>query len=96
MHLFNMKIIEAFVTLLTLVLLMLLHMSSQFPLLNEYLTARPMSILMILRISFLLVRAECVRQRNEGAIKLGIISLSLSPLSSRRLLKTIEGDVIGF
>ena len=37
----------------------------------------------------LLVRAECVRQRNEVAIKLSIISLSLSPLSSssRRLLK---------
>ena len=48
-----------------------------------------------------LVRAECVRQRNEVAIKLGIISLSsllLSPplSSSRRLLKTIEGGVVGF
>ena len=39
-----------------------------------------------------LVRAECVRQRNKVAIKLGIISLSSSLLSlSRRLLKTIEG-----
>ena len=46
-----------------------------------------------------LVRAECVRQRNEVAIKLGIISLSSSSLSlssSRRLLKTIEGGVVGF
>ena len=43
----------------------------------------------------ILVRAECVRQRNEVAIKLGIIFLSLS-LSSRRLLKTIEGGVVGF
>ena len=42
----------------------------------------------------ILVRAECVRQRNEVAIKLGIISLSL--FLSRRLLKTIEGGVIGF
>ena len=42
----------------------------------------------------LLVRAECVRQRNEVAIKLGIISISLS--LSRRLLKTIEGGVVGF
>ena len=41
----------------------------------------------------ILVRAECVRQRNEVAIKLGIIFLSLS---SRRLLKTVEGDVVGF
>ena len=37
----------------------------------------------------MLVRAECVRQRNEVAIKLGIIFLSFF-LSSRRLLKTIE------
>ena len=44
-----------------------------------------------------LVRAECVRQRNEVAIKLCIISLSLlSPPLSRRLLKTIEGGVVGF
>ena len=39
-----------------------------------------------------LVQAECVRQRNEVAIELGIIS----PLSSRRLLKTIEGGIVGF
>ena len=42
-----------------------------------------------------MVQVECVRQRNEVAIILGIISLSLSPLS-RRLLKTIEGGVVGF
>ena len=34
-----------------------------------------------------------MRQRNEVAIKLGIIS---PPLPSRRLLKTIEGGVVGF
>ena len=43
-----------------------------------------------------LVRAECVRQRNEVAIKLGIISLcSLSPLS-RRLLNLQERLIVGF
>ena len=42
----------------------------------------------------ILVPAECVRQRNEVAIKLGIIFLSFF-LSSRRLLKTIEGGVEG-
>ena len=46
------------------------------------------------RTSAVLVRAECVRQRNEVAIKLGIIFLSL--FLSRRLLKTIEGGVVGF
>ena len=37
-----------------------------------------------------------MRQRNEVAIKLGIISLSPPPPFSRRLLKTIEGGVVGF
>ena len=41
-----------------------------------------------------LVRAECVRQRNEVAIKLGIIFLSLS--LSRHLLNLQERVVIGF
>ena len=44
----------------------------------------------------ILVRAECVRQRNEVAIILGIISLSLLLSLSRRLLKTIEGGIVGF
>ena len=39
-----------------------------------------------------LVRAECMRQRNEVAIKLGIISLS----SSRRLLNLQERLIVGF
>ena len=38
-----------------------------------------------------LVRAECMRQRNEVAIKLGIISLS-----SRRLLNLQERLIVGF
>jgi hypothetical protein len=42
-----------------------------------------------------LVRAECVRQRNEVAIKLGIISLSLLSLS-RHLLNLQERVVVGF
>jgi hypothetical protein len=44
-----------------------------------------------------LVRAECVRQRNEVAIKLGIISplSSLSPLS-RHLLNLQERVVVEF
>jgi hypothetical protein len=44
-----------------------------------------------------LVLAECVRQRNEGAIKLGIISpppLSLS--LSHHLLNLQERVVVGF
>ena len=41
----------------------------------------------------LLVRAECVRQRNEVAIKLGIIFL---PLSSRCLLNLQERVIVGF
>ena len=44
----------------------------------------------------MLVRAECVRQRNEVAIKLGIIPPLSSLFLSRRLLKTIEGGVVGF
>ena len=43
---------------------------------------------------FILVRAECVRQRNEVAIKLGIISLSLSPPSC--LLNLQERVIVGF
>jgi hypothetical protein len=42
-----------------------------------------------------LVRAECVCQRNEVAIKLGIISLSLLSLS-RHLLNLQERVVVGF
>jgi hypothetical protein len=42
----------------------------------------------------ILVRAECVRQRNEVAIKLGIIFPP--PLSSRHLLNLQEGVVVGF
>jgi hypothetical protein len=41
----------------------------------------------------ILVRAECVRQRNEVAIKLGIIFSS--PLS-RHLLNLQEKVVVGF
>ena len=41
--------------------------------------------------SEILVRAECVRQGNEVAIKLGIISLS-----SRRLLNLQERLIVGF
>ena len=40
----------------------------------------------------LLVRAECVRQRNKVAIKLGIIFL----LSSRRLLNLQDSVFVGF
>ena len=40
---------------------------------------------------FELVRAECVRQRNEVAIKLGIIFLS-----SRHLLNFQERLIVGF
>jgi hypothetical protein len=43
----------------------------------------------------ILVLAECMRQRNEVAIKLGIIYLSLS-LSSRHVLNLQERVVIGF
>ena len=43
-----------------------------------------------------LVRAECVHQRNEVAIKLGIISLSSSASSSRHLLNLQERVVVGF
>ena len=42
----------------------------------------------------ILVRAECVRQRNEVAIKLGIIFPP--PLSSRHLLNIQERVVVGF
>ena len=41
-----------------------------------------------------LVRAECMRQRNEVAIKLGIISLLLS--LSYHLLNLQERVIIGF
>ena len=53
---------------------------------------------LIVHLCLKLVRAERVRQRNEVAIKLCIISLSslLSLSLSRRLLKTIEGGVVGF
>ena len=42
----------------------------------------------------ILVRAECVRQRNEVAIKLGIISLSL--LSPSCLLNLQERVIVGY
>ena len=42
-----------------------------------------------------LVRAECVRQRNEVAIKLGII-FPPPPLSSRHLLNLQERVTVGF
>ena len=45
--------------------------------------------------SILLVRAKCMRQRNEVAIKLGIIFLSLS-LSSHHLLNLQERVDVGF
>ena len=44
----------------------------------------------------LLVRAECVRQRNEVAIKLGIIFPPPPPLSSCHLLNLQERVVVGF
>ena len=45
----------------------------------------------------ILVRAECVRQRNEVAIKLGIIFSSSSLLSlSRHLLNLQEKVGVGF
>ena len=55
-------------------------------------------LVLILFIAQQLVRAECVRQRNEVAIKLGIIFSSslLSPLSSRHLLNLQERVVVGF
>jgi hypothetical protein len=44
----------------------------------------------------MLVRAECVRQRNEVAIKLGIIFPLLLPPLSRHLLNLQERVVVGF